>query len=119
MLSPEDLLSFWRDYNSTTKHQVTLKPLTKPAVALSELSGIVKIDSDIKAGYVYKRFNTTGSVSMTTIQARMVRFDALSDCGAETEMLKTAQIVHRIATSISNASSVPESKEQEFVDAGK
>lgn len=119
LLSPEDLLSFWRDYNSTTKHQVQLKPLTKPAVALSELSGIVKPDGDVKAGYVYKRFNTTGSVSMTTIQARMVRFDALADCGAETEMLKIAQIVHRVATSISNASSVPEDKEQEFVNAGK
>lgn len=119
LLSPEDLLSFWRDYNSTTKHQVQLKPLTKPAVALSELSGIVKPDGDVKTGYVYKRFNTTGSVSMTTIQARMVRFDALADCGAETEMLKIAQIVHRVATSISNASSVPEDKEQEFVNAGK
>lgn len=119
LLSPEDLLSFWRDYNSTTKHQVQLKPLTKPAVALSELSGIVKPDVDVKAGYIYKRFNTTGSVSMTTIQARMVRFDALADCGAETEMLKIAQIVHRVATSISNASSVPEDKEQEFVNAGK
>ena len=119
LLSPEDLLSFWRDYNSTTKHQVELKPLTKPAIALSELSGVVKPDNDVKAGYVYKRFNTTGSVSMTTIQARMVRFDALAECGAETEMLKAAQIVHRIATSTSNTSSVPESKEQEFVDASK
>lgn len=119
ILSPEELLSFWRDYNSTTKHQVNLKPLTKPAIALSDLCGIVKPDSSVTVGYVYKRFNTTGSVSMTTIQARMVRFDALAECGAETEMLKTAQIVHRIATAVSNAPSVPESKEQEFVDAGK
>lgn len=119
LLSPEDLLSFWRDYNSTTKHQVTLKPLTKPAIALSELSGIVKPDCDAKVGYVYQKFNTTGSVSMTTVQARMIRFDALSDCGAQTEMLKVAHIVHRIATSVSNASIVPGSKEQEFVDANK
>lgn len=119
LLSPEDLLSFWRDYNSTTKHQVTLKPLTKAAIALTELSGVVRPDSNAKAGYVYKKFNTTGSVSITTVQARMIRFDALSDCGAETEMLKAAQIVHRLATSVSNASSVPEDKEQEFVNAGK
>ena len=116
MLSPEDLLSFWRDYNSTTKHQVKMQALTKPAIAFSDLSGIVKIDSDVKAGYVFKRFNTNASVSMTTVQARMIRFDALSGCGAETKMLETAQIVHRLANATTSATVVPETKEQEFVN---
>ena len=119
ILSPEDLLAFWRDYNSTTKHQVAMKPLTKPAVAFSELCGIVKIDDEAKSGYVYKRFNTNGSVSLTTVQARMIRFDALDQCGAETRTLSVAEIVHRLANATTTAAVVPDSKEQEFVDGNK
>lgn len=115
ILAPEDLLAFWRDYNSTIKHQVSLKPLTKPAVSINELAGIIKADDEVKEGYVFKKFTTNGSVSMTTVQARMIRFDALSECGARTEMLKTAQIVHRIATSTSNAAFVPEEADDKFV----
>lgn len=120
MMSPEDLLSFWRDYNSTTKHQVALKVLKKDAIPFSDLAGIMVKHEDAKSGYVFKLFKLSGDVSVTTCQARKVMFDALSMCGTETETLKVGQLVHRIATATSPADSTPESKEAtQFVDSGK
>lgn len=98
MLSPEDLLAFWRDYNSTTSDSVKLLTLTKNAIAFSDLAGLVKEDEAAKSGYVYMKFKETGAaVTMTTIQARMVEFEALSMCGTETQTIPVGALVHRIA----------------------
>jgi hypothetical protein len=121
ILSPEDLLSFWRDYNSTTKHQTQLKALNKNDIAFTELCGIMKKDEDAKSGYVFKKFKSTGSVSMTTLQARKVIFDGLAMCGAETETLKLGQIVTRIAKATSGPAADNDGSEtdsKDFVTSG-
>lgn len=119
ILSPEDLLSFWRDYNSTTKHQTELDALNKNAISFTSLNGIMKKDDVATSGYVYKRFKTTGEVSDTTLQARKVIFDGISMCGSETETLKIGQMVKRIAKSTKAPTKAEEPKDEEFAASGK
>lgn len=101
ILAPEEILAFWRDYNSTnSSDKVQTKALTKVAMSINDLPGIMVKDNESASGYVIKKFTISGTTKLplSVVEARLVTCESLSNFGREQETTKIAALIHKIAT---------------------